>query len=430
MPRTPEVINQISINMPEALLQTAILEEEAQIENPQVLIVTGSQTNSASIKITANEEEFPPRRNSILGEINASLSPKVDGKQNPEFIQDPEERKDLIELLLLLQNPEISKIVQTTLNRDFYKKREFPTKEDFLAYLRIIKKKKEEDGRLPSVESLVKTRQTMENAKESIRYITLDVRDDLAATALNLEDPAMQKRVKRKGAKLTLQIDRRNPKNPQYNIVIQVGETFYLPQEESSIGQLYRLFDPNDQLYYLKDPQERAKLAALLQSEKVLLKSEEDVTRLVNLIKYFGDREIEELIRLYRLELKLSEYPFIGISNLSPQIIWDLQRLVLTSIQRRFRKEDCKVTNSMLFDRSYAIKKRDMPGQLINIKVEEFEDCIQIRDADTRRLIFQIGNDFVPKAWLLYLANQDCQNREDCSIRIYPDDTDKKVIEI
>lgn len=142
MPTKPEVINQIPVHMPEVILQTAIPEEKGPIENPQVLIVMGSKTHSASIKIIADEEEFPPHRDSILGEINASLSPKIDGKQNPDFIQDPQKRKRLIELLLLLQADEIPNLIQEAFEKIKNDSRQHvPFNADTLLYfLKIIKR--------------------------------------------------------------------------------------------------------------------------------------------------------------------------------------------------------------------------------------------------------------------------------------------------
>ncbi len=210
----------------------------------------------------------------------------------------------------------------------------------------------------------------------------------------------------------------------QYKLVVRdsSGQTFS-PRESSPLGQLNRLFDPEDE-QYLRNPKERTKLAALLQSEKVPLKSEEDITRLVNLIKHFGDLETDDLIKIYKLDKKTSDYPLITISGLHPKILANLRDFIIASIQRRFpNREDTLINNSIIWD-SLPNKKGAA------IEVEEFEDCIQIRDANTKRLILQIGNDFLPKAWLLYLASQDCQDRENCSIRIYPDDTNKKVVKI
>ena len=213
----------------------------------------------------------------------------------------------------------------------------------------------------------------------------------------------------------------------QYKLVVRdsSGQTFD-PRESSPLGQLNRLFNPEDE-HFLRNPEERDRLAQLLQIEEIEIKDRDDVDRLINLMLYFGDLSTEDLVKIYKLDRNTSTYPFISISGITPQIIDKLHNVVIASIHRRFpHQENTLVKNSLIWD--------SLPDKINNpkveIRVEEFEDCIQIRDADTGDLILQIGANFLPKAWLLYLANQDCQNREDCSIRLYPADPGNKVIKI
>ena len=233
-------------------------------------------------------------------------------------------------------------------------------------------------------------------------YTAIDnISPNLLIACLNPYDEKLQATARENGSNLFIQADQNDTDASQYNLVIQVGNEFHNPDEASPLGQLNRLFNPEDE-QFLRNPKERDKLAQLLQAEEIEFGDESDIEAIALLMRYYGNLQLDPLIGLYKA-YKVTKERKVYDHEITEEQFNLAKRLMLDGI-RRTSPQKTEVSNSIIYN------KKNFPTQFpLTLEILQLERDSQyyyeIKNQETGGTFAQIGENFLPKAVLYYVTH-------------------------